>query len=245
MLYLAFNAPHTPHMPTAEREQRFAHVKDPVRRKCLAQISLLDDAIGAVTQALAASGQTQDTLVFFFSDNGGTPPSLGADNTPLRGNKGMVYDGGIRVPFLVSWPAQLKAGSAYDQPVSSLDVTATALTLAGAPLPQERRLDGVNLIPFLKGEATGLPHAHLFWRTGGGQSYAVRAGPWKLVRNGKQPDELYDLSADIAETKNLAAEQPAVAARLAAELAAWNKELVAPLFESPRGGKAPAKKAKK
>jgi arylsulfatase A-like enzyme len=245
MLYLAFNAPHTPHMPTVEREQQFADIKDPVRRKCLAQISLLDDAIGVVTKALTASGQAQDTLVFFFSDNGGTPPSLGADNTPLRGNKGMVYEGGIRVPFLVSWPARLKAGSTYAQPVSSLDVAATALALADIPLPKDRKLDGVNLIPFLTGEAPGLPHANLFWRTGGGQSYAVRSGPWKLVRNGKQPDELYDVSADIAETKNLLASQPEISARLAAELAAWNKELVAPLFESPKGGKAPAKKAKK
>jgi arylsulfatase A-like enzyme len=245
MLYLAFNAPHTPHMPTVEREQQFAEVKDPVRRKCLAQISLLDDAIGTVTKALAASGQTQDTLIFFFSDNGGTPPSLGADNTPLRGNKGMVYDGGIRVPFLISWPAQLEAGSTYARPVSSLDVTATALSLAGVPFPAERKLDGVNLIPFLKGDATGLPHANLFWRTGGGQSYAVRSGDWKLVRKGKQPDELYDLASDIAETKDLAAALPEVAASLAAALAAWNKELVAPLFESPKGGKAAAKKTKK
>jgi len=245
MLYVAFNAPHTPHMPTVEREKQFADVKDPVRRKCLAQISLLDDAIGTVTKALASSGQTQDTLIFFFSDNGGTPPSLGADNTPLRGNKGLVYDGGIRVPFVVSWPAQLKAGSTYDQPVSSLDVTATALSLAGAPLPTERKLDGVNLIPFLKGESTGLPHANLFWRTGGGQSYAVRSGNWKLVRYGTQPDELYDLSTDIAESKNLVAAQPEVAARLAADLAAWNKELIAPLFQSPKGGKAATKKAKK
>jgi arylsulfatase A-like enzyme len=231
-------------MPTVEREKQFADVKDPVRRKCLAQISLLDDAIGTVTKALAASGQTQDTLVFFFSDNGGTPPSLGADNTPLRGNKGMVYDGGIRVPFVVSWPAQLKPGSTYARPVSSLDVTATALALAGVPLPTERKLDGVNLIPFLKGDVTGLPHPNLFWRTGGGQSYAVRSGDWKLVRNGKQPDELYDLARDIAETKDLASAQPEVAARLAADLAGWDKQLVAPLFESPKGGKAVKKKAK-
>ncbi len=157
----------------------------------------------------------------------------------------MVYDGGIRVPFVVSWPAQLKAGSTYAQPVSSLDVAATALSLAGVPFPTEHKLDGVNLIPFLKGESTGLPHANLFWRTGGGQSYAVRSGNWKLVRNGKQPDELYDLSTDIAEAKNLTAAQPAVAARLATDLAAWDQELIAPLFQSPKAGKAAPKKAKK
>jgi arylsulfatase A-like enzyme len=245
MLYLAFNAPHTPHMPTAEREKQFADVKDPVRRKCLAQISLMDDAVGAITKALADSGQAQDTLIFFFTDNGGTPPSLGADNTPLRGYKGYVYEGGVRVPFVISWPARLKAGSTYDRPVSSLDVTATALALAGVAFPTERRLDGVNLIPFLRGETQTAPHANLFWRTGGGQSYAVRSGDWKLVRNRKQPDELYDLSTDIGEAKDLASARPEVVAKLAAELAAWDKELVAPLFQSPKGGKPPAKKAKK
>lgn len=245
MLYLAFNAPHTPHMPTIEREKQFADVKDPVRRKCLAQISLLDDAVGAVTKALADSGQAQDTLIFFFTDNGGTPPSLGADNTPLRGYKGSVYEGGIRVPFVISWPAQLKAGSTYDRPVSSLDVTATALSLAGVTFPSERRLDGVNLIPFLRGETQTAPHANLFWRTGGGRSYAVRSGDWKLVRYGKQPDELYDLSTDIGEAKDLASARPEVVAKLAADLSAWDKELIAPLFQSPRGGKAPAKKPKK
>lgn len=245
MLYLAFNAPHTPHMPTNEREKQFADVKDPVRRKCLAQISLMDDAVGAITKALADSGQAQDTLIFFFTDNGGTPPSLGADNTPLRGYKGYVYEGGVRVPFVVSWPARLKAGSTYDRPVSSLDVTATALALAGVAFPTERRLDGVNLIPFLRGEPQTAPHANLFWRTGGGQSYAVRSGDWKLVRHRKQPDELYDLSTDIGEAKDLASARPEVVAKLAADLSAWDKELIAPLFQSPKGGKAPPKKAKK
>jgi arylsulfatase A-like enzyme len=245
MLYLAFNAPHTPHMPTNEREKQFADVKDPVRRKCLAQISLMDDAVGAITKALADSGQAQDTLIFFFTDNGGTPPSLGADNTPLRGYKGYVYEGGVRVPFVISWPARLKAGSTYDRPVSSLDVTATALALAGVAFPTERRLDGVNLIPFLRGETQTAPHANLFWRTGGGQSYAVRSGDWKLVRNRKQPDELYDLSTDIGEAKDLASARPEVVAKLSADLSAWDKELIAPLFQSPKGGKAPPKKAKK
>ena len=245
MLYLAFNAPHTPHMPTVEREERFAQVKDPVRRKCLAQISLLDDAVGVVTKALSESGQTQDTLIFFFSDNGGTPPALGADNTPLRGNKGMVYEGGVRVPFVVSWPAKLKAGSTYGRPVSSLDVAATAFALAGVARPTERPLDGVNLIPFLSGEASGDPHERLMWRTGGGAAYALRSGDWKLVRSGKRPDELYDLAADIAEAKDVAALQPQVVTRLAADLEAWNKQLVPPAFQPPKPAKATAPKGNK
>jgi hypothetical protein len=216
-----------------------------MRRKCLAQISLLDDAIGNVTKALAESGQAQDTLIFFFSDNGGTPPKLGADNTPLHGNKGQVYDGGIRVPFVVSWPAQLKAGSTYDAPVSSLDVAATALTLAGVPFPTERKLDGVNVIPFLKGENKSAPHDRLFWRMGGGTHLAAREGQWKLVRNGTDPLELYNLDADISESKNLATEKPEVTARLNADLEAWNKELIDPVFGGPAAVKAAKKKAKK
>jgi arylsulfatase A-like enzyme len=129
MLYLAFNAPHTPHEPTAEREAEFARVKDTQRRRYLAQLSLLDDAIGTVSQALDESGQRKRTLVFYFSDNGG-PVKSGAVNHPLRDGKGSLYEGGIRVPFLVSWPGTLPEGKTYAEPVISLDVFATALAQA-------------------------------------------------------------------------------------------------------------------
>jgi arylsulfatase A-like enzyme len=156
-LYVAFNAPHTPHQPTAERERQFAHIADPQRRRCLAQISLLDDAVGTVTTALAESGQAARTLVFFFSDNGG-PTQQAAVNTPLRGAKGQLYEGGIRVPFLVSWPGQIAAGTTYDLPVSSLDVFATSLAMAGAAMPTDKTHDSVNLVPFLTGKTGGAPH---------------------------------------------------------------------------------------
>ena len=228
MLYLAFNAPHTPHQPTVEREAQFEKFTNPQRRKCLAQISLLDDAVGVVTAALKESGQSERTLVFFFSDNGGPP--TGAVNTPLHGHKGQVYDGGIRVPFVVSWPGKLPAGSTYDSPVSSLDVFATSLALGGVPMPKDKKYDGVNIVPYLTGETKSAPHERLFWRTGGGKAHAVREGNWKLVRQQGKPAELYDLAADIGETKNLAAEKPDVVARLVAALDAWDKELIAPVF---------------
>jgi arylsulfatase A-like enzyme len=196
-LYVAFNAPHTPHQLTAEREKRFADIENPQRRKIAAQISLLDDAVGSVLGTLAETGQAQRTLVFFFSDNGG-PVQSGALNTPLRGGKGQVYEGGVRVPFLVSWPGKLPAGKTFDAPVISLDVLATSLAVAGAPMPADRKYDGVNLLPHLAGESKEVPHKRLFWRTGGGKAHAIREGNWKLVRAENKPDELYDLSTDIA-----------------------------------------------
>jgi arylsulfatase A-like enzyme len=229
-LYLAFNAPHTPHEPTPERLEKLAAIADPARRKYAAQIGLMDDAVGAVAAALAETRQSQRTLVFFFSDNGGPVKTGAPSNTPLRGQKGDLYEGGVRVPFLVCWPDRLPAGARYDLPVSSLDVFATALAAAGAPLPTDRKYDGVNLVPYLAGENKAPPHERLFWRMGGSQAHAVREGPWKLVRPKGRPAELYDLVADVGETRDLAGEKPQVAARLVAALDAWDQELIAPVF---------------
>jgi arylsulfatase A-like enzyme len=239
-LYLAFNAPHTPHEPTPERLARFAAIKDPVRQKYAAQLSLMDDAIGETLAALRATGQERRTLVFFFSDNGGPISVNGSDNTPLRGAKGMVYEGGVRVPFLIAWPERLAAGKSDDRPVSSLDVFATALAAAGAPMPTDRKYDSVNLVPYLTGEKPGAPHNRLFWRNSALR--AVREGNWKLVRGVSQADELYDLAADVGEKQDVASAHPAVAARLAAALDAWNQELVEPAFPGAGGQPGKAKK---
>lgn len=228
-LYLAFNAPHNPMEPTPERLARFASIKDPLRRKYAAQVSLMDDAIGETLTALRASGQEERTLVIFFSDNGGPPASVnGADNAPLRGAKGSPYEGGIRVPFLMAWPGRLAAGTTDDRPVSAIDVFATTLGLAGVAMPTDRKYDSVDLMPFLTGDKTGAPHERLFWRSGG--QWAIREGEWKLVRHRGRLDELYHLAQDIGEKKDLARAQPAVAARLAAALDAWNQELIDPVF---------------
>ncbi len=228
MLYLPFNAPHTPHEPSVERLEKFAHIQNPQRRRYLAQISLLDDAIGAVTAALIETAQHERTLIFFFSDNGG--PANGPENDPLRAIKGTLYEGGVRVPFLVSWPAKLPAGATFDHPVSSLDVFATALAAAAIPMPTDKKYDGVNIIPHLAGAVKTPPHERLLWRMSGKQSFAIREGNWKLIRNGEQPPELYDLAADLGEKKNLAAENGELTTRLTATLEAWNKELIAPVF---------------
>ncbi len=229
LLYLAFNAPHGPHEPTAPREARFAGIEPARRRKCLAQISLLDDAVGDVIRALAQSGQSERTLVFFLSDNGG-PVLVAAKNDPLRGSKGSLYEGGVRVPFVVSWPGHLPVGTTYDAPVSSLDIFATAVALAGVAVPPGKKYDGVNLISYLTGQSKKPPHDRLFWRTEGGQALAVREGRWKLLRQKDKPAELFDLASDISEGRDLAAREPEVAKRLSQAIDAWDKELVPPTF---------------
>jgi arylsulfatase A-like enzyme len=228
MLYLAFNAPHTPHEPTAERESKFAHIVDPQRRRCLAQVSLLDDAVGKLLVALEESEQTQRTLVFFFGDNGGQN-KLGADNGPLRDGKGSLYEGGVRVPYIVSWPGTLPSSTTFDHPVMSFDAFATALAAAGVSMPTNKTYDSVNLVPYLKGENKSSPHVSLHWRNSRFGT-AIREGDWKLVVPLNKPAELYQVSNEIGEKTDLASEHPDVATRLTASIATWEKELAPPAF---------------
>ena len=232
-LYLAFNAPHTPLQAPQKYLDRVKDIQDEKLRTYGAMVCGMDDAVGVLTARLKEHGLTENTLVFFFSDNGGPVGVTNCRNTPLRGAKGQVYEGGIRVPFVVSWPAKLRPGQ-FDQPVSSLDVFPTALAAGGVDSPQNAKLDGVDLLPHLRGESgASLADRVLFWRTGGGQSFAVRAGSLKLVKVGKNPAELYDLGADVAESTNLAGKKPADVAALQRRLDTWNSELVAPKWDNP------------
>jgi len=231
-LYLAFNAPHDPEEPTAERLAKFAAIEDPKRRAYAAQVSLLDDAIGETLAALRATGQEKRTLVFFFSDNGapfgdghgGSGPNGGV-NTPLRDGKHSVYEGGVRVPFVVSWPGHLPAGRDYDPPVSSLDVFPTALACAQLPMPTDRPYDGVNLLPYLNGVNTAAPHPQLFWRENERLQAAARSGAWKLVRDGTWRPQLFDLGADLGEHSDVAKENARVTGEVNHALDAWMKEM--------------------
>jgi arylsulfatase A-like enzyme len=246
-LYLAFNAPHMPLEPTPERLARFKSIAEPKRRKYAAQVSLMDDAVGEVLEELRTSGQRDRTLVFFFSDNGGpimTNGWNGSSNLPLRGGKGEVYEGGVRVPFLASWPNHFPAAREYAWPVSSLDVFPTALAAAGAAMPADKIYDGVNLLPFLTGANTNAPHERLFWRTGGGSQLAARERDFKLVRFPRKADELYDLGSDLGETKNLSGSEPALK-QLGADMDHWNKQLVPPAFPGLSGHSANPKDPKK
>ena len=250
MLYLAFNAPHTPLQAPQEWLEKLKPIENASRRTYAAMVCALDVAIGGVMAKLDETKQRENTLIYFVSDNGG--PNLAAksgtnftDNSPLRGAKGAVYEGGMRVPFLVSWPAKIKPG-VYEQPVIALDFLPTALAAAESADLTPKNLDGVNLLPFLSGEKSGAPHEMLFWRFGGpGGNNAVRRGSMKLVRLGQTTPELYDLAADVGETKNLATEKPEVVKELTAAIAEWEKGTIAPTFESPKAGKPAPKKKKR
>ena len=236
-LYLAFNAPHTPLQATEKQLSRVQGITDEIRRNYDGLVVGLDDAVGEVLGALHDSGQDEKTLVFFMSDNGGPVGVTHSDNAPLRGAKGQVFEGGVRVPFLVSWPGRLAQGKDYALPVSSLDVFATAVALAGAKVPEDHPLDGVNILPFLAGEKSGAAHEHLFWRTSHG-TWAVREGDWKLLNMGNANDQCFDLAADIGEASDLAAAKPEVTAKLKSSYAAWNAENIAPVFSGPAAERA-------
>ncbi len=186
-LYLPYNAVHTPMEAIEKYMQRFTRIQDPLRRKHAAMLAALDDGVGAVVDALHKNDLDEKTIVFFLSDNGGPTHSNTSSNKPLRGYKGQVLEGGIRVPWMVSWKGHLPAGKVDDRPVIQLDIMPTAVALAGGSLPTDRPIDGVNLMPYLTGAKSGVPHEILFWRMG--PQAAVRKGDWKLVRREDAPGQ--------------------------------------------------------
>jgi len=236
-LYLAYNAPHTPLQAPEKYLGRFASIDDPRRRSYAAMVSAVDDGVGLVLAALRETGLERDTLIFFLSDNGGPvgQASNGSSNAPLANGKGSVFEGGIRVPFVVRWPSRLPAGAVYSEPVICLDILPTAAAAAGAAMPAGRGIDGVNLLPHLAGENRAPPHETLFWRAGGGAAWAVRTGRYKLLKRaaGAEP-ALYDLETDIGEWADLAAAQPERVRQMQKRYDDWNGGLVAPLWQSPR-----------
>ncbi len=237
-LYLAFNAVHTPMQATEKRLERFAGIEDKQRRTYAAMNSAMDDAIGQVLAKLREAGLEEDTLIFFFSDNGG--PTMvgttinGSRNFPLRGSKRQLLEGGVRVPFLAVWQGRLPAGTTYDNPIIALDIYPTALSAAGAEIPRAWRLDGVNLLPYLEGKMPQAPHDFLFWRFG--EQRAARKGDWKMVRYDNSGTHLYNLRDDIGESTDLAAQQPDVLRELQTAWDRWNAEQAAPLWGSGKKG---------
>ncbi len=229
-LYLAYNAVHSPMQATFAYLRKVGDIGDVHRRIFAAMLANLDTSVGAVMEHLREHKLEENTLVFFISDNGGPTRELTSSNLPLRGGKGSLYEGGVRVPFIVQWKGVLPAGKVYRQAVTSLDILPTALAAAGAPAVET---DGVDLKPYLTGQNQQAPHDVLFWRMG--TRTALRKGDWKIVRHGaKASFELYDLAGDISETKNVAAAHPKEFAQLRAEWQRLNSQMIAPVWQRPR-----------
>ncbi|NDV61611.1 sulfatase-like hydrolase/transferase [Puniceicoccales bacterium CK1056] len=225
-LYLAYNAPHTPLQATEKYLSRFTHIKDKKRRTYAAMVSSVDDGVGALLSAIEEKGLTEETIILFLSDNGGATNNA-SRNLPLRGNKGTMWEGGVRVPFAMQWKGQIPEGIDYDEPVISLDILPTIAALSNAPLSEERPLDGVNLIPYLRGEKDGAPHAQLTWRDFRSGGFAIRQGDLKLVREKPRTNEpkLYDLEKDISEKRDLRGKYANKADSMQAAWDEWESQL--------------------
>jgi arylsulfatase A-like enzyme len=231
-LELAYNAPHSPMQALDRYLKLFPDIADLHRRVFAAMMAQLDESVGQVLATMRELGLEEQTLVVFFSDNGGPTQELTSSNAPLAGGKGQLYEGGIRIPFVIQWKGHLPAGKTFDYPVSSLDLLPTVLAAAGSPPPSSLQLDGVNLLPFLTGEKTGPPHEMLFWRYG--QNCAVRRGDWKLLKQAPQPGfRLFNLARDIGETNDLTQAEPQLARQLQAELQTWLTTLPKPISPAP------------
>ena len=235
-LYLAYNAPHTPLQATREDYDALSFIPDHTLRVYAAMIRSLDRNIGRVLQSLKDQGLDDNTLVIFTSDNGGAHYiGLEGLNSPYRGWKATFFEGGIRVPFFMRWPSQIPRGAHLTAPVSHFDIFATAAAAAGQKPPADRPIDGVNLLPFIKGQAPGRPHDVLFWRTD--QYVTVRAGDWKLqVSQMPKKNWLFNLANDPTEKVNLADKEPQRLVAMQAQLAEWSKSQRKPLWPSLGAG---------
>ena len=233
-LYLPYTAPHGPLQASEKYLKRFPNIEHPKRKIYAAMVSSLDDGVGRVMAKLKERDLEENTLIFFISDNGATRKSSYGDNGPLRLWKGSLHEGGIRVPFIMTWKGTLPAGVVDSRPVIQLDATATAVDLAGGDISD---MNGVNLMPYLLEQKDGVPHKQLFWRimswyypeTGEPFQRATRRGDWKLVLTGKEW-ELFNLKADIPEKNNLAAKHPELVEELKASWDKWETTLQFPRF---------------
>ena len=227
-LFAAFNATHLPLQAEPAMLARFAYIADEKRRHFAAMLAHLDEAVGTIAGTVRSLGLARDTLVVFVTDNGCVTAKSTCRNTPLRGGKGMLYEGGIRVPFLVSWPGTIPAARRVTQPVTLRDLFPTFLAAATGAAYADPKLDGVDLLPLAKGSTAAPPHGYLFW--GAGRSGAVRKGDWKLLDLPPAPAQLFNLRQDPGERTNLAASRPALVEKLRRARVAWGKELVPPLW---------------
>ncbi|MFC2102271.1 sulfatase-like hydrolase/transferase [Bacteroidota bacterium] len=223
-LYIPFSAPHVPFQAPQEYCDRFAHVKDPNKQVYYAMIAAMDDAIGDILDKVKELGLEENTIIWFISDNGGASYTGATDNGPLKGGKLTYFEGGINVPFAMKWKGHLPEGTIFKPAVSALDIFATTTAQCDIRLPEGTHLDGVDLIPFIKGQATGIPHEKLFWRAD--HIRAVQTDDWKMLMSARDKWlRLYNLKTDKSETIDLQYENPETLKKLLDYFEEWNSSL--------------------
>lgn len=230
-LFLSYNAPHLPLQASQKYLDRFPNIKDQKRKTYAAMVSAVDDGVMQVMQSLKDFGIEDNTIVFFLSDNGGASHKNKADNFPLKGKKSDVWEGGFRVPFAMQYTGAVKGNQDFEHPVTSLDIFATISALANSPINPGKKLDGVNLIPYVTGDNKQAPHSEIFIRKFDQSRYVVRQGDYKLIIpfKGAKP-HLYNLATDIGENNNIAAQHPERVKELDKLRKAWESELMDPVF---------------
>ncbi|MDB4582817.1 sulfatase-like hydrolase/transferase [Draconibacterium sp.] len=227
-LFASFNAPHAPMHATEADLELFKHIKDEKRLKYCAMVYRLDVNVGKIMEALKKEGVDENTLVVFLSDNGGPCDSNASLNAPFNGQKGILLEGGIHVPFIMNWKGKLPAGLTYENPVISLDLAATFFELAGGIVSEDVKFDGVNLMPFITGKTEAKPHDSFNWRFT--ISAAIREGNWKLVRLPDRLPLLFDLSEDISEQNNVALQNLDITKSMLRKLGNWDVAQPHPVF---------------
>jgi uncharacterized sulfatase len=231
-MYLAHWGVHTPLQASKADYDSLPNITDHRRRVYAAMVKSIDRSVGRVLQTLREEGLDENTMVIFTSDNG-APGYIGLPevNKPYRGWKLTQFEGGVRVPFVAKWPGHILAGTHYKDPVSHIDLLPTVLAAAGASVPTDRVIDGVNLLPFLGETSVQQPQRALFWRDG--PMRTVQEGGWKLtVSERPKKDWLFNLNQDPTEKFNLAAQQPQKLAQLRGLLQLHHATMPAPLWET-------------
>jgi len=240
-VYLPFNAVHTPLQSLPKYEARFdGKIADPKRKTFAAMLSAMDDGVGLILKTLEKHKLTNKTLLVFHSDNGGPTAANTSKNDPLRGFKAQVYEGGLRVPFMMQWPGKIPKGKTFSNPVIAIDLLPTFVAAAGGTPAADWKLNGVNLLPFVTGKDKAAPHSQLFWRFG--QQWAMREGDWKLMSMGGPP-ALFNLKADIGESKDLSNAEKGRTETMAAAWENWNKNNIPARWTPQRAGQKKKKKS--
>ena len=231
-LFLAYNAPHTPLQAMREDYDTLPFIKDRALRVYAAMLRSLDRNIGRVLAALRERNLDTNTLVIFTSDNGAPHyTALGARNAPLRGWKATYFEGGIRVPLFLKWPAALPQNVRRTGPAAHFDIFSTIVAATGATGPTDRVIDGVNLLPYARGDITGRPHNSLFWRTD--RYLTLLDGEWKLqLTEMPRKEWLYNLALDPSERKNLVTNETARVVAMRSRIMAFDREQAAPIWQS-------------